>query len=256
MTEPKGRIMVVDDDPSLLHMLVDTLTGVGYHALAARDGIEALNLLQEDGSDIDLMITDVKMPNMDGISLLKRVRRYYPDMPVLFITGVASDKMIAEASPDGYLSKPFRISRLEELIERALEARRTGHGVPQARKVLINLHQDGFRDVLTEALNYSHYLPFTVSGGDEALTELQRGRFDVMITAFDDQSADRRRVERIRRDHPDLPMVAVSSELSPEEINELRDSLPFNGFVRKPFTVGELLDVLDATVSEPHDVAS
>jgi DNA-binding NtrC family response regulator len=256
MSEPKGRILVVDDDPLLLHMLVDTLTGIGYHALAARDGIEAMDVLLEDDRGFDVMITDVKMPNLDGIGLLKRVRRHFPHMPVLFITGVASDKMIAEASPDGYLSKPFRIARLEELIERALKDRRDGRGHQHARKVLINLPADGFREMLTEALDYSHYLPFTVAGGDEALEELDRGRFDVMITAFDDPAHDSNRIARIHTTHPELPLVAVSADLSPEEINLLRDSLPFRGFVRKPFTVGELLEVLDNTVSAENELAS
>jgi len=118
---------VVDDDPQLLKMLVDTLTGIGYKTAAASDGIEALDMLRQDDADtFDLMITDIKMPNMDGLGLLKRARRYHPDLPVLFITGVASEDIIGEASPDGFLAKPFRISRLEELIENALATRRTG----------------------------------------------------------------------------------------------------------------------------------
>jgi two-component system cell cycle response regulator CpdR len=217
--------------------------------VAAPDGIEALRLLQEAEGRFEVMITDVKMPNMDGISLLKRVRRYFPDLPVVFITGVASDKMIAEASPDGYLAKPFRISRLEQLIERTLESRRSGAAMLQALRVLVNVREDGFREVLTEALNYSHYLPFAVSGGDEALEELKRGRFDLMITSLEKTTLNDTAVERIRSEHPDLPVVAVSSSYSRADLDRMIDQGQFDGFARQPFTIGELLDVLDRALA-------
>jgi DNA-binding NtrC family response regulator len=253
MVTTKGKILVVDDDPVLLRMLTDTLTAIGYAAIAARDGIEALHLLQESEGRFEVMITDVKMPNMDGISLLKRVRRYFPDLPVVFITGVASDKMITEASPDGYLAKPFRISRLEQLIDRTLESRRNGTAMLQALRVLVNVPQDDFRETLTEALSYSHYLPFAVSGGDEALEELKRGHFDLMITSLEKAGGDHKTIEYIRREHPDLPVVAVSSSYSPADLNHMTDEGQVDGFARQPFTIGELLDVLDRALAPRRD---
>ena len=253
MAEHKGKILVVDDDPTLLPMLVDTLSSIGYQSVAAADGVEALDLLKEgDRDSFDLMITDIKMPNVDGLSLLKRVRRHYPNLPVLFITGVASQEVIARASPDGFLAKPFRISLLEGLIEKTLAAKRGNRQPEQPRKVLVNMPEDDLRDMLSEALSCSNYLPFAVAGGDEALQELERGKFDVMITGVEKSFADSpANAGRIRDKYPTLPMLLVSSSYSPDEINRLNEQMEFSGFVRQPFRVGELIELLDRTVAHP-----
>ena len=118
-----ARILVVDDDAALLDLLVDTLSTIGYSAVPAPGGPEALTRLKQD--TFDLVISDIKMPEIDGISLLNEIRRSYPGLPVLLITGVASEDIISKASPDGFLAKPFRISHIEELIETTLSKRST-----------------------------------------------------------------------------------------------------------------------------------
>jgi DNA-binding NtrC family response regulator len=118
MENPKAEILVVDDDASLLSLLVDTLTAIGYKATGVNGGIRALEALAE--SAYDLLITDIKMPDLDGVQLLERVRGLYANLPVLFITGVSLPETFAQASPDGVLMKPFRISHIEELIEKTL----------------------------------------------------------------------------------------------------------------------------------------
>jgi len=115
----KPRILVVDDDANLLDLLVDTLTTIGYKVIGAPGGVEALENLRND--KFDLMITDIKMPDVDGLQLLKKVRRHYSKMPVLFVTGVATPNIIGQAAPDGFLAKPFRITQIENLIEGALK---------------------------------------------------------------------------------------------------------------------------------------
>lgn len=113
-----AKILVVDDDAALLDLLVDTLSTIGYSVVPALGGSEALVILEQD--TFDMVISDIKMPEVDGISLLNKVRRSYPGVPVLLITGVASDDIISKASPDGFLAKPFRIGHIEELIESTL----------------------------------------------------------------------------------------------------------------------------------------
>ncbi|RME29104.1 MAG: response regulator, partial [Candidatus Zixiibacteriota bacterium] len=88
MTKEQIRVLVVDDDPYLLDLLVETLDTIGYQCTPAKDGLEALDLL--NNGTYDIVVTDIKMPGMDGISLLRKVRRRFHDLPVLFITGVAS----------------------------------------------------------------------------------------------------------------------------------------------------------------------
>ncbi len=120
MGEAQADILVVDDDPLLLSLLVDTLSAIGYNATGADGGRRALELLEQ--SRYDLLITDIRMPEIDGLRLRDRVKRLYPEMPVLFVTGVAFPDIIAQASPDGVLAKPFRISQIEALIEATLSS--------------------------------------------------------------------------------------------------------------------------------------
>ncbi|MBU0984756.1 MAG: response regulator [candidate division Zixibacteria bacterium] len=246
MSDQKGKILVVDDDPNLLSLLTDTLTSFGHEVVAADDGIRALELLgPETDSGFDLMITDVKMPNVDGISLLKRVRRHFPDMPVLFITGVAEPEMVAEASPDGFLAKPFRISQLEAMVDNALAAR-GGTGQPRHMcKVLLNLQDEPSRDILSRALTYKNYLPFSVADGAGALEELERGEFDVLVTRFEDTDADRDLVRRIQIRYPSLLTVLVSSSYTDEDVPGLSEHMRVDGLVSRPFKVRALVELID-----------
>ncbi len=122
MNDSRANVLVVDDDDSLLSLLIDTLSAIGYTATGAGSGRRALEILADER--FDLMITDIRMPEMDGLRLRDRVKRLYPEMPVVFVTGVAYPDIIAQASPDGVLAKPFRIAQIEELIESALDANR------------------------------------------------------------------------------------------------------------------------------------
>lgn len=122
MDEIKANILVVDDDTALRSLLIDTLAAIGYAATGAESGKRALETLT--ASRFDMMITDIRMPEMDGLKLRDRVKRLYPEMPVLFVTGVAYPDIIAQASPDGVLAKPFRIAQIEELIEATLDSSR------------------------------------------------------------------------------------------------------------------------------------
>ena len=208
----KGKILIVDDDPVLLDLLADTLKAIGYQTVAATDGSEALTQLREhDQGTFDILITDIKMPNMSGLTLLKKIRRLYPDLPVLFITGVVSEETMAAASPDGFLAKPFRIARLEEMIENTLAAKYSSHSPESLRRVLINMPENKLRENLAEAMSCSNYMPFAVSDDNEALEELKRGRFDAMITSLNEVTGSDNRLNQLREIYPQLPVLLADS---------------------------------------------
>jgi CheY-like chemotaxis protein len=121
MNRADTRILIVDDDPFLLAILGDTLGSIGYQVTRAESGTRALELLQE--FPFELMITDVKMPDIDGLQLFRQVREKYAGLPVLFITGVASEEIMGTVDADGFLSKPFRIAQIEKLISETLARR-------------------------------------------------------------------------------------------------------------------------------------
>ena len=121
MTTPR-TVLVVDDDPMLRDLLTQTLTAIGHESVSAVDGFDALEQLKK--RTFDVVISDIKMPNMDGLQLLKEIREAHSSMPVLFISGFATSEMIQTAQPDGFLTKPFRIHQVEEMIEKVTSPNR------------------------------------------------------------------------------------------------------------------------------------
>ena len=114
-------ILVVEDDEALREALVDTLELGGYNVIEADNGRSALEQLADDGlSEIDIVISDVQMPKMDGHQLLRQIKRHY-DLPVLLMTAYGTISKAIEAMKDGavdYLVKPFEAEVLVSVVSR------------------------------------------------------------------------------------------------------------------------------------------
>jgi CheY-like chemotaxis protein len=136
MDKSSVRILVVDDDQRLLALLDDTLASIGYTTSNVSSGNEALFLLSK--KVYDLVITDISMPEMDGLELLTKIRKSYPKLPVIFITGVARPELMVNANPEGFLAKPFRISNLEEIIEKTILGQNENLDTNPRRILVIN----------------------------------------------------------------------------------------------------------------------
>jgi two-component system response regulator FlrC len=111
--------MVVEDDAELLEALTETLASAGYGVAHASDGREALKVLEEN--EFDLLVSDIQMPNMDGHSLLKKVKESYPDLPVMLMTAYGSIQQAVDAMRDGavdYMVKPFEAEVLVNMVSR------------------------------------------------------------------------------------------------------------------------------------------
>jgi CheY-like chemotaxis protein len=93
----------------------------GFEIIEAGDGIEGFNVVQEFGKDITLLLTDVQMPKMDGISLAESVRELFPRMPVLFISGCA-DPIGEPIQHSAFLRKPFRTEALVQAVRKLASA--------------------------------------------------------------------------------------------------------------------------------------
>ncbi|MCX7021758.1 MAG: sigma-54 dependent transcriptional regulator, partial [bacterium] len=116
------RILVVDDSPETLEMLRRTLTAEGYRVFTAGSVAEAVRLL--DGTAVDLLITDLRMPNVSGLELVRHVRENNRDTEVMMITGYATVEGAVEAIKTGaeeYLPKPFTDEELFAAVGRSLE---------------------------------------------------------------------------------------------------------------------------------------
>ncbi|GKS59238.1 hypothetical protein YTPLAS18_27650 [Nitrospira sp.] len=117
-------ILVVEDEPAVLALVRDTLRGRGYRVLEARDGIEALLLVSHYSEPIDLVLTDIVMPQMGGRELAGHLRGRWPDSKVMFMSGYTDDEIvrhgISSASLD-FLPKPFTPYMLASRVRKVLD---------------------------------------------------------------------------------------------------------------------------------------
>jgi len=118
------RILVVDDEASIRELLSKTLAMAEYDVDTAPDGVTALDRVREN-STYDLLIADLKMPGMDGLSLIREVKHLKADLPVIIITGFSSESSAIDAvnlGVAGYLTKPFRVPQVLAAAAKALGA--------------------------------------------------------------------------------------------------------------------------------------
>ncbi len=120
----KGRLLVIDDEPEIRRNLTIGLTQEDYEVVACPDGISAiheLNRAKEDGAGFDYLVTDIFMPDIDGLKILKVIKSQFPELPVLVITGFGDDRLkftaLAEKNT-GYLDKPFEIPELVAALDK------------------------------------------------------------------------------------------------------------------------------------------
>jgi excisionase family DNA binding protein len=117
------RVLVVDDESSIREMLSKTLALAEYEVDTAPDAIAALDMLRVSKANYDLLIADLKMPGMDGLTLIRQVKQLRSGLPVIIITGFSTESSAIEAINLGvcaYLTKPFRVPQVLAAAAKAM----------------------------------------------------------------------------------------------------------------------------------------
>jgi excisionase family DNA binding protein len=121
MAAARARVLVVDDEDAIRDLLSRTLALADYEVDSAPDGRTAVDRMRV--IDYDLLITDLRMPGVDGLSVIREARRLNADIPIIIVTGHSSEASAIEAinlGVQGYLVKPFRVPRVLAAAAKAL----------------------------------------------------------------------------------------------------------------------------------------
>lgn len=134
------KVLIVDDEPGVRFTLASALEAPGFEAVEAASGPEALELVE----DVDVVVTDLVMPGMDGLALLAAIRARDPELPVILLTAQGSERTAVQAMKAGaydYLTKPFQVDQLREIVFRCLES-----------KGLLRMTEEALRESLGSAI--------------------------------------------------------------------------------------------------------
>ena len=119
-----ARILVVDDEPAMVEMVIDHLTSAGYDAVGAKNAEEAFTAMQAVSPDVVLL--DVTMPIVDGVTVLRRLRVTHPDVPIIMMTANVDLALARDTLKLGafdYVAKPFDFDHLAHVVEAAVAHR-------------------------------------------------------------------------------------------------------------------------------------
>jgi CheY-like chemotaxis protein len=123
-----ARILIAEDEEAIRAFIARALTQDGHQVMTASDGAEALDVLAREGGAFELLLTDIRMPVMDGIALALAVARDHPALTILLMTGYADQRERAhglDAMIHDVITKPFSLGVMRQAVNQALTAR--GH---------------------------------------------------------------------------------------------------------------------------------
>jgi putative nucleotidyltransferase with HDIG domain len=182
------RILVVDDEEPIREIVTSMLSNAGYDCKQAGSGLEAIAIL-ESGEQFELMLSDLMMPELDGIGLLERTKEKFPDMPVVMVTAVHDISVALAALRNGaydYLLKPFERDQLLAMVRRALENRRLkleNRAYQTNLEALVSARTEQLRQAMTD-LERSYDITLEALGDALDLKDAETEGHSKRVTAF------------------------------------------------------------------------
>jgi CheY-like chemotaxis protein len=122
-----ARILIAEDEDAIRNLIARALTQDGHHVTTTQDGAEALDVFTREGGAFELLLTDIRMPVMDGIALALAAARSHPEVPILLMTGYADQRERAhglDALIHDVITKPFSLAAIRAAVNGALAAAR------------------------------------------------------------------------------------------------------------------------------------
>ena len=228
------RVLVVDDEAGLRLTIAANLELEGFEIVEAESGQQALELIAKQ--PFDLVLSDIRMPGMNGVELFRRVRALYPDIPIVLMTAFALEGLVQEALREGaftVLPKPFEIDHLVRAISTA----------SRSPIVLIVDDVEQVAESTAAALTELGVRAKAVFDGKTAIEAARTGDFDVCVVDMVMPGLTGPEViDRIRTLDPRIVFVAVSGH----DVREMfrKASLTVDSFLRKPVDPGDLMQAI------------
>ncbi|RMF89342.1 MAG: sigma-54-dependent Fis family transcriptional regulator [Nitrospinota bacterium] len=219
-----ATILVVDDDPEMTTVLQEILSEEGWEVETAGDGEEALAKLRQQ--EYELLLTDLRMPGMDGMTLMEQARLLYPDIQVIVITAFGSIDSAIEAMKQGaydYITKPFHLDEMLLTIHKALKERALHREVVRLRQEVEQTYE--FANILGKSPAMQHL--FTM------MRRVAQSTANVLITG--ESGTGKELVAKAIHYHSSRkqgPFIPVNCGAIPEELLESE----LFGYVRGAFT--------------------
>ncbi|HUB81698.1 MAG TPA: PAS domain S-box protein [Bryobacteraceae bacterium] len=231
-------ILVAEDQQEVRRLALRILKSNGYRLLEASSGPEALELSRRHDGPIDLLLTDLVMPEMSGRELAARMQKSRPNTKVLYVSGYTADLIGREGVLDqgvDYLPKPFTAAQLSLKVREVL-----GQKKPLGRILVID-DDDAVRTLLQQTLADAGYEAFSARDGREGMRLVANHPFDLVLTdlIMPDQEGIET-IRRLHRDHPSIRIVAISGAMDAIYL-KTAELLGAHAALRKPIDGEELL---------------
>lgn len=230
------RILIVDDDRRMVKTLVDILHLKGYQAQGVHSSNQALERVEQE--DFDCVLTDIRMPDMNGVDLFRRIKKIRRDLPVVFMTAYATDKLVHEAIEEGAiatLNKPLDINLLLNFFS----------ALGEGPSIVIVDDDSMFCHTIGDILN-SRGFDVTQVTDHTLLKQILRPTGQIVLLDMKLKDITGLQVLRkIREKYPDLPVVLITGykkDMSPS----IDAAMQINAFtcLYKPLEIENLLQVL------------
>ncbi len=171
----KENILIVDDDPSIMDLLKETVSSYNFACLTASDGSEALDCIQKN--DFYIVVSDINLPHMSGLDLMDATQKIKPEIPFLIITGYDmsfSYDQVINAGANDFIVKPFSMKEFANKLMRIIEERRLGHDYKKLlnKQTDINRRLSKLLDVASTfvaELNFDRLFPLIIGKVTEAM---------------------------------------------------------------------------------------
>lgn len=231
------KVLVVDDDRRMAKTLSDILNINGYTAIEAYSVEGAMELIHNQ--PVDCVITDIRMPGMDGVDLFHHIHDRLPDLPVILMTAYASNERISEGVEKGaygVVTKPLEISQILSFLS----------ALSNECIIVVVDDDPAFCKTMNEILSKRGYSVRTVAKPEEVLDNLDENVHGVLLNMRLNSVGGKAILKKIRTKYRDLPVVLVTGYCSKID-DAIEEALAIDAFlcIYKPQDIVRLLETLN-----------